>query len=337
MVADNGMSTPEAEPTEDASGHRKLPSRLRLLCVGPREPSWVNLTLQLDAEGCLEPQFRWVSTANEALSLLRDESFDCVLVSDDSLMKSTGNASADPHHDSLALLRAIRASGCDDPIVLVTPRLADEHWAEFCQKDCELLLTPNMWESPAVLPVIKRAVSRVDVSRENHRLAVSNHRRLVRERDEADHLLKQQRQIISELEALARPMSGRVVSGQTKLQDLAQFGAFEFEGTGEITRSNFPLPNEVNGYYDELLRTYVIMGAGNLGEEIAKLAELLAIAGLSPREALALHLERVETLVRGLGNRSTRHVMARADLLALELMIHLGECYQRNLIAARAV
>jgi hypothetical protein len=31
-----------------------------------------------------------------------------------------------------------------------------------------------------------------------------------------------------------------------------------------------------------------------------------------------------------LGNRSTRHIMARADLLALELMIHLGECYRRR-------
>ncbi len=85
---------------------------------------------------------------------------------------------------------------------------------------------------------------------------------------------------------------------------------------------------DAQAYYQELLRTYVIMGSGGLGAEIAKLAELLAVAGLSPRQALELHLERVEELVRGLGSRSTRHVMARADLLALELMIHLGECYQ---------
>ena len=58
---------------------------------------------------------------------------------------------------------------------------------------------------------------------------------------------------------------------------------------------------------------------------------VLAQARLTPREVLDFHLVRVERMVRGLGNRSTRHVMARADLLALELMIHLGECYQRRL------
>jgi hypothetical protein len=82
-----------------------------------------------------------------------------------------------------------------------------------------------------------------------------------------------------------------------------------------------------------LLRTYVIMGSGNLAAEIGKLAELLAQAALSPRQVLNLHLERVERLVRGLGNRSTRHVMSRADLLVLELMVHLGEAYLRRATA----
>ena len=91
------------------------------------------------------------------------------------------------------------------------------------------------------------------------------------------------------------------------------------------------LPAEFDDYYQELLRTYVIMGSGNLAVEIDKLAGLLAQAGLTPRAVLDLHLERVERLVRGLGNRSTRHVMARADLLALELLVHLGECYRRRI------
>jgi hypothetical protein len=90
------------------------------------------------------------------------------------------------------------------------------------------------------------------------------------------------------------------------------------------------LPPEINTYYHELLRTYVIMGSGNLSGEIAKLADLLTVAGCGPREVLSLHLERVESLVGGLGNRSTRHIMARADLLALELMIYLSESYRRR-------
>jgi hypothetical protein len=45
---------------------------------------------------------------------------------------------------------------------------------------------------------------------------------------------------------------------------------------------------------------------------------------------LDVHLERVEALVQGLGNRSARHVLARADLLALELMMALGEHYRQR-------
>src|SRR5215218_5190215 len=58
----------------------QLPSRLRLLCAGRQQPSWVNLTLQFDAEGCHEPQFLWVSTGREALEVLSNQSFDCVIV-----------------------------------------------------------------------------------------------------------------------------------------------------------------------------------------------------------------------------------------------------------------
>ena len=38
----------------------------------------------------------------------------------------------------------------------------------------------------------------------------------------------------------------------------------------------------------------------------------------------------LEELVHGLGSRSTRHVMTRADLLSLELMMHLAEGYRRR-------
>lgn len=273
-----------------------LPPRLRLLCIGALEPSWVSLTLQLDAEGCMEPIFQWVSTAGEALALLRKESFDCLLINH-MLLDGPENAG----NSSLHLVRAVRASGCDDPVVVVAASADDATWSEACQLQVEVLLTPNGLESMAVVPMLKRALQRVELVRENHRMAMSERRRLTRERNEAGHLLNEQRQIISDLTELTR--------------HLTEPQAAE-------------LPGEFNDYYQELLRTYVIMGSGGLGAEIAKLAELLEVAGLSPRQALELHLERVEDLVRGLGSRSTRHVMARADLLALELMIHLGECYQ---------
>ena len=64
------------------------------------------------------------------------------------------------------------------------------------------------------------------------------------------------------------------------------------------------IPFEVRDYYHELLLTYVIMGAGNLKDEILQIAELLAAADLTPPQVLEFHLQCVELIVKGLGNRS---------------------------------
>lgn len=283
----------------------QLPTRLRLLCVGPREPSWVGLTLQLDAEGGIEPQFRWVSSANEALTLLRDDPFDAVLIA-----AVTADGRADAFAEAASLVKAIRASGCEDPLVLLAPRISDADWLDLSREECELLQSARLWDSPALASVLKRAIFRSEQTRQSRRLEIAQTKRMARERDEAEQLLNQQRRIIHDLDA-------------TNVTRQAMLDCF-----GQMSPCRTALPPEISSYYQELLRTYVIMGSGNLGGEIAKLADLLAIAGCGPREALSLHLERVESLVGGLGNRSTRHILARADLLALELMIHLGESYR---------
>lgn len=303
-----------------------LPSGLRLLCIGPAEPSWSSLALQLDGEGCAEPQFRWISSANEALAVLRDESFDCILICGGAAPLAQREAKREL--EPFALLSAIRASGCDDAVVLIAEAVCDAKWVTLCELECEVLLTPSRWESIGLVPVLKRAMTRVHLLRENHRMTVGRHRRLVRERDEAEHLLSQQRQILSDLHRLAASQHS-----SARLDEHAEVPS-ELHEDGQQQRRN-RLPRYMNDYYQELLRTYVIMGSGSLGREIAELAKTIALADLSPREALQLHVERVETLIRGLGSRSCRHVMARADLLALELMVHLGECFQRRLIDER--
>ena len=313
MAATDGLPDRVAEPRDAGSGG--LPTRLRLLCVGSIEPSWVSLTLQLDALGCVEPNFKWVSTANEALALLRDESFDCLLVR---INPSRQNSEDDP----VSLARGIRAGGCSDPIVIVTVATDDETWTEALRLNVDLLVSSKGWESSALVQAIQRAVERGRMFHEIDRLASADRRRLVRERDEADYLLNQQRRFLAALEHFAGPGEGRSI-GSNALDN----------GTVGGAPQHFGLPPEFDEYYQELLRTYVIMGSGNLAAEIIKLAELLSAAAFTPREVLDLHLARVERLVRGLGNRSTRHVMARADLLALELMVRLGECYQRRAAA----
>ncbi|MGE5191037.1 MAG: hypothetical protein ACM3U2_00955, partial [Deltaproteobacteria bacterium] len=105
MAATDGLPKTVDDRNGSESGGGELPTRLRLLCVGSVEPSWVSLTLQLDALGCVEPNFKWVSTANEALALLRDESFDCLLVRVNPGRQAPGD-------DPLGLSRGIRAGGC---------------------------------------------------------------------------------------------------------------------------------------------------------------------------------------------------------------------------------
>jgi hypothetical protein len=308
MLKDELSSFPEVDAADERVLTCQLPTRLRLLCVGPREPSWIGLTLQLDAEGGIEPHFRWASTPSEALTLLRDDPFDAVLIA----------AASDGFAEAASLVKAIRASGCEDPLVLLAPRISDADWLDLSSEECELLQTARLWDSPALVSVLKRAILRNEQTRQSRRLEIAQTKRMARERDETEQLISQQRRIIDDLDA-------REATEPTNVARQALLDCF-----GRAAPCRTTLPPEINSYYQELLRTYVIMGSGNLGGEIAKLADLLAVAGCGPREALSLHLERVESLVGGLGNRSTRHILARADLLALELMIHLGESFRRR-------
>jgi hypothetical protein len=72
------------------------------------------------------------------------------------------------------------------------------------------------------------------------------------------------------------------------------------------------------------------MGTGSLSDEMQRLANLLVSAGASARQAMQLHLQVLEEMVEGLGSRSARHVMNRADLLVLDIMIHLIEGYRHR-------
>jgi hypothetical protein len=65
---------------------------------------------------------------------------------------------------------------------------------------------------------------------------------------------------------------------------------------------------------------------------MARLTELLASVDVTAREAMCIHLRVLEEIIQGLGNRSARHVMARADLLILELLIHLAEEYRKRFV-----
>ncbi|HAH48233.1 hypothetical protein [Gimesia sp.] len=312
--SESGSNAGSDQQAESAQQQQLIPPGFKVLFVSEVRPVWVSLALRLDATGCSEPRFEWVSTAEEALTQLRKDSFDCLLIQFDEVLKKS----------RLELLNAIRISGCHEPVVLLLSHPDDQVTLAACENQAEILVSPAMWESPALLSVVRRALFVQQLTEENHQLQVDKHRRLIRERDEAERLLNQQRSIVEELQTLVYPDAINEMQSETAGDK--QTDPHKSDAAAELPR----IPFEVRDYYHELLRTYVIMGAGSLKDEILQIAELLAAVDLTPPQVLEFHLECVELIVKGLGNRSSRHVMSRADLLALEMMVHLGECYQKK-------
>jgi hypothetical protein len=314
-----------------------LPPQARFLCAGRVEPSWVSLTLQLDAAGCHEPSLRWMDDPSRVLTLLREESFDALVFEAEFCRSAPGDGVAGAFESplgELALLQALRGGGCLDPVVVLSSRPSDQLVLEVERLEAELLVTPASWYSPALGVTLRRAVERARLVQDHYRLAVTDRRRSLRDREEAAGLLNEQRRIITDL--LEETVSAQRSHSAPQTDRSADRQASE-TGVNRPTElrdvSGRTVPPELRQYYQELLRTFVIIGSGSLVSEIRKFAEEVAAAGLTPRQVMRLHLGRVEELVSGLGSRSSRHILGRADLLALEVMIYLAECYQRSLTA----
>jgi hypothetical protein len=304
------------EVNPHAASARTFASTPRLLCVRQSEPSWVHLAHGIQLAGLSPPRGFWVATCRDAMSRLREEPFDCILID----VPTTGSSVRDDN-GPFGLIRALRTAGCEDPVVLVGRLFADAEWTAACEADCDVFLSARGWDGPVLGAVVRRALLRGELVRENSRLSSAHHRRLVRERDESEQLLAHQRQLIAELEALPNPLQERtraVPTGATQSPERALSGLPNKQPIHDFTDR-----------YSGLLRSYVLMGTGSLASEIAEMADHFVAACLSPPEALQLHLKCVENLVKGLGNRSARHVVARADLLAIELMTHLAHRSQR--------
>ncbi|MCR4412214.1 MAG: hypothetical protein NUV77_07285 [Thermoguttaceae bacterium] len=250
------------------------------------------------------------------LARLRDEAFDVVLVSHE-----PGEL------DALDLIEGYRAGGADEPMIVLGNQSEQEMAALCFEAGADAYVCVNTTTTRTLIWIAARAIQRHQLVRENRRLAQAEQQRLQREHAEAERLLLQQRALISDLEALRQTKT----ASPSPLEQAATGCAAERDPrlrAGDASADG--LPPELVQHYRELLRTYVIMGSGNLARELGRLAELLTTAGVTARQAMSLHLRVLEELVHGLGTRSTRHVMTRADLLVLEIMIYLAEGYRQR-------
>lgn len=284
-----------------------LPPVMRVLYITCRRRTGRWLAEAFTDDAAVEVHLEEAMGTAAGLARLRDEVFDAVLVSHE-----PGEL------DALELVAGYRAGGADEPIIVLGVQSEQEMASPCFEAGADAYVCANTTTTRTLIWVFARAVQRSQLIRENRLLNEANRQRLQREHDEAERLLVEQRTLIGGLEALRRSMPGAGSPGPSR----------DLPGASSTTGAASGMPHELVCVYRELLRTYVIMGSGNLGCEISRLADLLATAGLAPREAMQLHLHVLEELIHGLGTRSARHVMTRADLLIMEIMIHLAECYR---------
>jgi DNA-binding NarL/FixJ family response regulator len=252
------------------------------------------LTEAFVAESGVEVALEEAIGAAAGLARLREDVFDAVLISHE-----PGEL------DALAFLHALRTGGSEEPVIVLGAQSEQELAVPSFEAGADAYVCVNTVTTRTLVHLAGRAIERHRLLRENRRLTQGERQRLAREHQEARHLLDELSGILSSLHRLQPGIKPEADEEPEQL----------------------PLPQELFSHYRELLRAYVIMGSGNLAEEVFALAELLTSAGVTARAALKLHLAVLAESVSGLGNRSSRHVMTRADLLVLELMTHLAEGY----------
>jgi len=243
------------------------------------------------------------------LARLRDEVFDAVLVSHE-----PGEL------DALDLLDALRTGSSGEQPIIVLGDQSEQQMAALCfEVGADAYVCVNTTTTRTLIWQIARAMERHRLVAENRRLLQEQRHRLQQEHEEANRLLGQQRALIADLQKLrSRDETGgreKPAAPRDRVKDASQ---------------HLPLPEKLVSHYRELLRAYVVMGTGSLTDEMNQLASLLATAHVTARQAMQLHLHVLEEMVEGLGSRSARHVMNRADLLVLEVIINLAEGYRQR-------
>ncbi len=235
----------------------------------------------------------------ECLELLRDTHFDVLVL-------------VQPTSDPAELLEALEGGGHELPVVILGAEASgDAEVAAYAAGAAAYCALPTA-TAESLAQLLERTVHHSQLAREHRQLTFAERLRTEHEHAEAERLLAEQRSLVHELESLA---------------DL-EVGLASDSRSGVSISTADELPAHISAHYAELLQAYVVMGSGSMVGDVQRLAEQLAAAGCSAHRAMQLHLVALEELVHSLGSRSARHVLNRADLLVLEVMVWLAECYR---------
>jgi len=312
-------SSAKEAPTARSPKFGSLPRRLRVLFVTSyhRTGNWLAEAFANDS--AVEVSLDDVVGAAAGLERLRDEVFDAVLVTHE------------PEEiDALEFIEGLRAGGADEPVIVLGSQSEQELAPLAFEVGADAYLCVHTATTRLLIWKVSRACERHHLLRENQRLTQADKQRLHQEHQEAQRLLDEQRNLLRDLEAFAPA----TVDNSNDNSPSSAIRSTLVHSAARVALSS-QLPPALVNHYRELLRAYVMMGSGNLGSEMSTLADLLAGGGMSTAETMQLHLQVAEEMVRGLGSRSARHVMTRADLLILEVMVHLGEVYRTRYLERR--
>lgn len=298
-------------PTRPSTQCESLPARMKVLYITTlhRTGGWLAEAFASDSASEVRLQEEVGATAG--LARLRDEVFDAVLMAHDP-----------PGLDALKLIEGLRAGGAEEPMI-VLGSLPSQEMTPLCYEvGADAYCAVASTTTRALIWTVARAMERHQLIRENRRLVEADRQRLRLEHQEAERLLGQQRSLVADLEALQDGI----------IPDLAAPPLLACDGpsSDDLRSASPPLPDRLVHHYRELLRAHIIMGTGNLTKEMSALADVLTSAGVTAPQTMQLHLHVVEQVVHGLGNRSARHVLNRADLLILEVMAQLAEGYRQR-------
>lgn len=297
----------------------QMPARMKVLYVTTlhRTGGWLAEAFRSDS--ATEVMLVETVGVTAGLSHLRDEVFDAVLVSHEPGVL-----------DALDLVEGLRAGGNDEPMIVLGAAPSSQMAALAYEVGADAYCCVAETTTRSLMWSFARAIERCQLVREHRRLVQMEQQRLAHEHQEAERLLAEQRALIAELEKIRDAGGGEGDRGRRG----DALGNNENDSP-RLPPSRFPtlvteLPERLVTHYREMLRAYVVMGAGNLADEMVKLASLLTEADVSAQRAMQLHVHVLEELIGSLGNRSARHVMTRADLLVLEIMAHLADGYRRR-------
>src|SRR4051812_17401929 len=254
----------------------QMPARIKVLYVTTlhRTGGWLAEAFRSDS--ATEVLLVETVGVTAGLSHLRDEVFDAVLVSHEPGVL-----------DALELVEGMRGGGNDEPAIVLGTAPSSQLAALAYEVGADAYCCVAETTTRSLLWTFARAIERCQLVREHRRLVQNEQQRLAHEHHEAERLLGEQRALIAELEKIRVGNLARGLTGNETLAGHEVCGG-TLGAVIDLERGGGPpgslplnskspacdLPERLVTHYREMLRAYVVMGAGNLAEEMVRLAAM---------------------------------------------------------------